>query len=629
MTRGFLVFLSVLGFAWAQPEDPLQGLRKEHPRLIALDRDIERVRELIKENSEARRIYNRLVEGTSKLASAPPISYPMVIPEEVRVRTNPPILFVESRRCVERVFNFALLYRLDGKKEYLDLAVRDLRAAAAFPSWNPQHFLDDAEMSLAFAIGYDWLYSGLSPGDRALLRRAMVEKALDVALPIYERKPGWKEWGDWVETPFNWNQVCNAGITLAALAIAEDEPEKSRVVVRRALESIRIAMAGFNPDGGWKEGPMYWNYATRYNTYFVAGLETALGSDFGLGSLPGFSKTGRFRFDFLGPSGKTFNYADAPDRFGGAAQMFWMARRFSEPVYAWIQQQVLDSSAPGLPGGEPAEGTLDLLWYEPRVKSPEEAGWPLDSVYRGAEVAFLRSSWGDPNAIYVGVKGGDNQAGHAHLDLGSFVLDAGHVRWAIDLGGDSYALPGYSQRRGQRWTYYRTSSESHNTLLIDGENQDFKAQAAISAHRFGPEFSYVRVDLSQAYPAKLKRWERGIALADRRHVVVQDEITAPQPVEALWGMVTDAEVPQTGKTAELRKGDWMLSVRALSPPGAAFDVVSTTPPPPQNPNTGTRKLVVRLPGKVQELRLVVALTPHRAGQPAPVLSWKGRSLKEW
>jgi len=37
---------------------------------------------------------------------------------------------------------------------------------------------------------------------------------------------------------------------------------------------------------------------------------------------------------------------------------------------------------------------------------------------------------GDAGAAFVGFKGGDNAASHAHLDLGEFVYDAGGVRWA-------------------------------------------------------------------------------------------------------------------------------------------------------------------------------------------------------
>ena len=232
---------------------------------------------------------------------------------------------------------------------------------------------------------------------------------------------------------------------------------------------------------------------------------------------------------------------------------------------------------------------------------------------------MLRTSWDDPDAIFVGIKAGQNRngRGHAHLDLGSFILEAGGTRWAIDLGRDDYNLPEYFGKL--RFTYYRTRTESHNTVLIQDQNQDLLAEAPIVAHRFQPDLAFVRLDLSQAYPGKVRRFERGIALYKRTHVIVQDEITADSPVEALWGMLTDAEISSSG---QLRKGDWVVSTRILKPAGARFDAVST-----QVPNT--RKLVVRLPNKITGLRLVVALTPHPAARPAPALDWKDRPLKRW
>jgi hypothetical protein len=288
--------------------------------------------------------------------------------------------------------------------------------------------------------------------------------------------------------------------------------------------------------------------------------------------------------------------------------MFWLAQRFRQPVYAWRQRRLLQAPHP-----------LDLVWRQPEQQSPGQAGWPLEARFRDAEVAMLRTSWDDPDAIFVGIKAGQNRngRGHAHLDLGSFILEAGGTRWAIDLGREDYNLPEYFGRL--RFTYYRTRTESHNTVLIQDQNQDLLAEAPIVAHRFQPDLAFVRLDLSQAYPGKVRRFERGIALYKRTHVIVQDEITADSPVEALWGMLTDSEISSSG---QLRKGDWVVSTRILKPAGARFDAVST-----QVPNT--RKLVVRLPNKITGLRLVVALTPHPAARPAPALDWKDRPLKRW
>jgi len=150
---------------------------------------------------------------------------------------------------------------------------------------------------------------------------------------------------------------------------------------------------------------------------FLAALEFALGTDYGLCDMPGFGETGFFPLYLAGPLGRTFNYADGGDRAIRAPQMFWLARRFRQPVFASYQRQHASPAA------------LDLLWYEPGGSGPKAAGLPLDRRFRDSEVAFFRSDWEDPKALFLAFKAGDNKANHSHLDLGSFVFDALGARW--------------------------------------------------------------------------------------------------------------------------------------------------------------------------------------------------------
>jgi hypothetical protein len=385
--------------------------------------------------------------------------------------------------------------------------------------------------------------------------------------------------------------VCNGGITLGALAIADDDPQRAEYIVKQSVESIQLAMASYAPEGGWAEGPGYWQYATSYNVYYLAGLQTALGTDFGLSSLPGFDHAGDFRVYFQGSAG-TFNYADAHSPAGTAPEMFWLAKRFSQPVFAWDELRHL------VAGDRPL--ALDLVWYQPVGRSASAARWPLRRMVEGVDVAFLRSDWDSPDAVWVGVKGGDNRANHSHLDLGSFVLDAHGVRWALDLGSDDYNMPGYFGK--QRFTYYRLRTESHNTVLIDGQNQDANAKAPMTMKN-----GIATIDLATAYPGKVTKFLRSVELTPHNSVIVRDEIEAPQPVEALWGMITDAQVTIDHNRAQLEKGSATLQAEIVSPKGAVFDIVSTQPATSQeNPNTGTRKLVVRLKDKIASARIEVA-----------------------
>ncbi len=566
-----------------QAQNPLEPLRKEHPRLIATAQDMVRIRDVSQTNPDAKAIRSKLEKKGEAILNQAPVVYEIIGPR----------LLTQSRRALDRIYTLALLYRLDGHAKWRDRAVAEMKAAAQFKDWNPSHFLDTAEMTHAFAIGYDWLYDALSPDERAWIRRAIVEKGLEPALAIYRAKRSW------TLAVHNWNQVCNGGIGIGALAIAEDEPERAAEVLKAAVESLPRAMNSYAPDGGWNEGPGYWHYATRYTVYFLASLEAALGKDFGLSKSPGFAQAGDFRIDFSSPSGKTFNYADAGDGVGTAEEMFWLAKRFGQPVYAWQQMELTKRTQ--------SPHALDLIWFTDLARSPAEAQRPLGKVYKGVQTAFMRASWTDPGTLWLGVKGGDNKANHSHLDLGSFVLDVFGMRWAIDFGPDDYNLPAYFGN--QRWTYYRLRTESHNVVLIDGENQDPKASAPIVAERFLPGESMVRIDLTAAYPSKLASHVRTVTMTGGRRVAVRDEIRAKQAVEALWGMVTGAEVTLRGREAVLAMGGKQMRARIESPANARFAVESTQPPAPQRQNEGTRKLVVRLPGKVDAADIRVVLEP--------------------
>jgi len=571
--------------------DVLKTLRRDHPRLLVLDTDMTRVKQAIENDPVARKWHELLLRDAEKMLKEKPIERVLIGPR----------LLDKSRTALHRISTLAGLYRLNGDRRFAERVRKEMLAAAAFADWNPKHFLDVAEMTNALAIGYDWLFGYLSAEDRATIRAAIVEKGLKQSLPIYEKQ----RW--WSKCEHNWNQVCNGGMTVGALAIADEEPALAAQIIADGRASIVLAMKTFAPDGGWPEGPGYWNYATSYNGFYLAALKTALGTDFGLKKTPGFAETGFFRIHFTGPAGRTFNYADAGEKAGTAAQMLWFAREFNQPVYAGHERAMAESHP----------NIFHLLWFDGRGRAPQDDDLPRAAIFRGVDVAFLRSAWGDPNAIFIGFKGGDNKANHSHLDLGSFVLDALGVRWAFDLGGDDYNLPGYFGK--QRWSYYRLRTESHNTLTLDGENQDPRGAAPLVAFGSTPQRSFAVADMTAAYKSKTTRAHRGIALLDRKQVLVQDELEATQPVEVVWNFLTKAKIEANGDRATLTRGRAKLEARILSPAGAKFEVISANPPPPQRQQPDVHNLTVRLPAKTTQTRIAVLLSPAGAAETTPKL----------
>jgi hypothetical protein len=588
----------------------LGRMRQGHPRLLAAPAEFAQLQQRIAADPQLDSWQTKLRERAGQILGAPPSRYE--IPDGLR-------LLDTSRRVVGRVYTLGLLYRLEGKAAYAQRAWQELAAAARFPDWNPRHFLDTAEMTHAFAIAYDWLYDTWTPDQRALLRQAMVEKGLKPALELY-RARGW-----WTQARHNWNQVCNGGIALGALALAEEEPGLAGEILEAALKSLQLAMAEFAPDGAWKEGPGYWDYATSYNVILLAGLQTALGTDFGLSAINGFGATGLFPIYLTGPLGRTFNYADGGDQAIRAPQMFWLARRFNQPVYAWFERQAARPNP------------LDLLWNDPRGAGPASSRLPLDKYFHGAEVALLRSEWENPQALFVGFKAGDNKANHSHLDLGSFVFDALGARWAMDLGADNYNLPGYFG--GQRFHYYRLRAEGHNTLVLNpdsGPDQNPAAAARLIRFESEPAKAFAIADLTPAYQKGVRQVWRGIALPGRNQLLVQDEIQSPQPVELWWFMHTPASIVMAGdgRAATLQQAGGQLRAEILSPAEASFEIRQAQPlpssphPERQANNENVRKLAIHLAG-ITDCRLAVRLVAMPPNETPAVEPPKLRGLSEW
>jgi hypothetical protein len=288
-----------------------------------------------------------------------------------------------------------------------------------------------------------------------------------------------------------------------------------------------------------------------------------------------------------------------------APELFWLSQRFHQPLYAAYQQR----------HAEPHP--LDVIWYRAAGAPETTPPIPLDAYFRGAEVVTQRSSWDDPEALFIGWKAGDNKVNHSHLDLGSFVLDALGERWAVDLGSDDYNLPGYFG--SQRWTYYRLRAEGHNTLVLnpsDSPDQDPRAATRMTRFESTPQDAFAIADLTAAYGQHADRVERGIRLHQRRAVLIQDEVRRKQPSELWWFLHTPAEVTlrDDGRTAILEQQGKRLLVRLLTPSEARLDVLPaeqlpTSPSPAgQRTDRDIRKLAIHLTN-VRDPRIAVLCEP--------------------
>jgi len=588
----FLLLSVITPIVWAiDKETVLSTLKLQHPRLMLSDVGLSKLKATYATDATLQHYAAQVKEDADAALTAAPLKHELKGPRLLHV----------SRACVDRIYPLALAWRWTGEKQYAKAVEENLLAVCAFPDWNPSHFLDTAEMSHAVGVGYDWLFDYLSDESRATIRAALIEKGLKPGIAVYERG-GW-----WTTSEFNWNQVCNAGMLIGALAIAETDPQYAKFILPRAVASFPKALRAYDPDGAWMEGPGYWHYATRYTAYGLCALDTALGTDFGLGDMPGLRATGMFPTYMTGPTGLLLNYADSGERGRRKpmACMMWLARKYNNAAVAEAEHAILAD------GRATAE---HLLWYVPPTG---DTAATLDLVrhFRSpVDIVVMRSAWNDPNALFVGIKGGYNQVNHGHLDLGNFELDALGVRWARDLGSDDYNLPGYWDKKkgGERWKYYRLNSASHNVPMINGISQDENAVAKILDVSSANNVNAVSIDLTSAYAEFADKSTRTVSLDLRNQSVhVQDEFNILKPCEIMWGMTTDARIDlgENG-SALLRLDGKQLRVKILKPEGATFSAESAERPEPERTNKGVQRLVTYV--KIDQpglANILISLTP--------------------
>ena len=586
-----------------------------HPRLLAFEERFAEIKKQIKTDKTMKQWYKKLHRYAENMLQQEVPVYEL--PDGKRLFTKN-----KNKSLERRVTTLAFLYRIEKDKRYLNRIWQDLGAITKFPDWNPSHFLDTARMTYITAIGYDWLYEDWSDWQHDILRSAILEKGLKPALDDYQTGARWTR----VEN--NWNQVCNSGIGIGSLAVIDQYPELASETLYEALKRLPDAMQHYAPDGAWDEGPSYWKFGTIYNTLILDALDSSLGNDFGLSDIPGFAQTGFFPIYMSGTFGLPFNFSDASDNRIRASELFWMSDKFAIKSYADYQQKV---AAP-LP--------LDFIWYNPSWGKMKPEQLPLDKYFRDTEVVSMRSEWENPKGIFVGFKAGNNSTNHGHLDLGTFVVDALGVRWAIELGKDDYNLPGYFDKKYRRWTYYRMRAEGQNTLVINPDSspdQNPNAKTKITRFNSKPNRVYAVSNLTPAY-ADIRKISRGISLENKRQqILIQDEIQTDTPIDLWWFMHTEAdiEISKDGKTAMLYQDGARLWAKLLNPKANyRFSVMNAQPlpsspnPKGQGKNTGIKKLTVRLKD-IKNERLTVLLVPLRKGENLPRKMPKVKNISKW
>lgn len=596
----------------------VENIKTGHPRILLLEGEEAQIKEMISSDAKWKKMHDAIIKECNAIITKPEL-------ERVMIGRR---LLGTSRELLRRVFYLSYGYRMTGNVLYSNKAEKEMLAVSRFTDWNPTHFLDVGEMTMGVAIGYDWLYNVLPESSRNELKHAIVHKGLN---PSKDSNYNW-----FLRTENNWNQVCNAGMTFGALAVQEDYPSLANEIIERAFETIPLSMEVYDPDGVYPEGYGYWGYGTTFNILFLSAVEKALNSDRGLSQSPGFLQTSDFLKHMSAPSGKNFNWSDNGQGTNLSPAMFWLASKRNDPSVLWEQKQFLEEDNFSK-FTQIRELPAIMIWAKNlalnNITEPEEKFWYGQGTN---PVAMMRTSWSDPNAIYLGFKSGSPSVNHGHMDVGSFVMEADGVRWASDPGMQNYesleskgmSIFGKTQD-AQRWTIYRTNNHSHNVITINNQHQQVKGYGKIDKYSDEDKFSFAVSDISSIYSNQMKKVVRGVAIKDGKYVVVRDEVeTTGKETKFKWAMFTFADVELSNNSAILTSDNKKLYLKVEGPSGIEMKTWSTAPTndyDAANPGTIMVGFECNLPANTKE-SFEVLLIPEKSYDDA---TFNNISLDNW
>lgn len=518
-------------------------------------------------------------------------------------------LLAVSREALGRLTDAALVYRVSDDPAYLRNAERELRAVTNFSDWNPPHFLDVAEMSLAVSLAVDWLGDNLAPGLRDSARAALVTKALLPSLDT-ARDGNW-----WIDTDNNWNQVCHTGMVAAALVVRDEHPALTDSVLKRAVRKMPVALAVYAPDGTYPEGVGYWAYGTSYSVVGIELLRDGLGDDFGLAAVPGFRESAYYIGAMRAPSGRIYNYGDCSGgaRPVGEAAMLWFARELDDLTLVrpeWVLAEA-DRGA--------RVSALGLTWMPASLFGSTSLPKPDagDTLYIGRGVNPVASVRQPASpGYYLGAKGGRASINHGQMDAGSFVFEIDGIRWARDLGKQRYGsleAAGFKlwgrHQDAERWDLLTLNNRGHSTVSLAGRPHRVDSVATIAQDGLSGE---LRVDMSAVLGDEVDFWHRRLTPTPLGLTTV-DSFSLARGETGVYQWMTTADVERLD-ARRLRL--WMQEpglapkhlTLQLSSPGQRFEIVSLREPPhPLDKRIeALKRIEVRMEGtgKVQRIEVV-------------------------
>lgn len=537
-----------------------------------------------------------------RLAASPTRTY--VTPEEVSANNGQELYKTEGeswmRRVGDDIFLLCLAAKISNNPAY-EKQLRDtVIAGCMYPQWGrrkPNKDLACGHMGRAVALAWDWHRDLFNEQEQVLVRDTMRERMND----LFDGLKGGNFWARAYTE--NHNHVNAAALGMAGLAFYGDIPEAREWLAGACANFDYVAQYSAN-DGSSDEGVPYWTYSLSFILQYIEATKHVTGAD-RYYELPFLQNAASYRVGCSTPGLEgTLPWGDAPlrDYYGPQHLLARLAAQYNDSSAQYVMEHI-----PYKPrGGNDVEALL-LMWYDPEILPV--APTFLDYHAVDADLTTTRSGWGNGDYLLT-IKSGYTNRNHSHLDAGALAFVFGDTWLLLAPGyglGSGQAI--FWHRKGPRWDFFSNATESHSTLLINGQNQlfDNDARATIDGFISTPAVQWTSIDLSRAYRGETYV-RRSVLHVRNDYILTLDRVVAQESVEVEWLAQVPSIANVEGSRIAMTARAGSLEISLLEPLGNEFAPREATSPHFDKPNPRQETYAASVNG--EQVDIAVLLTPR-------------------
>ena len=521
-----------------------------------------------------------------------------------------------TRYYMNMMEKFGALYLITGDERYGQEAKRRI---IHFFSWDPlgptsYYANNEAAMWMLYkgVSTYDWTYDLFRPDEREKVEKVMKFR-LNTLYEILKNNTIYHSY-NFQSHPA---RMCSF-LAEGALCFADKWPE--------AQDWLRYTLTVFwnlyptwgKDDGGWHEGPGYYDLYGTVGIHTIVALKKATGIDL---TEKEFFKNTPYYFIYTNPPYARISpfgdlqhlppsYTSPEYELQNRGEfMYNLSSLMDDPYARWYAD---------FTGTGPGKNILGILLKNDRIIAKSPSDLPQARFFQGVGLVSLHTDLGNAkNDIHFLFHSDPYGAiSHSRPDQNAFTLEAFGEALAIASG----YYPWWNSEHNKKWSY---ATRAANSITIDGGKgqafQDAEANGEIVKFESNDLYDYTLGDATKSYKGLLNKFKRHVVHIKPGIFVLYDELEAPKPVNFEWWLHTLSEmkIDDNNKIINISQGDARLKVSFLQSGRLNFNQIKGFPDaPPEHGEPDHWHCIVSTEVKSARATFITLLEPFKSsGEP--------------